>query len=288
MHDADSRIRALILAYEDLEGEDRQKAEEFLAQNADVRRKLQRLRELEEWARDPVPLPEGHAPPDFGLSPSEEAQLARSLKALKGRLDLQPVRQPARRGPWSVLRGPGRKIWVPVAAAAVVALWMWSPWSSRELLRFEDLRVLTVEVGTGTSRGVETRRARRSGEAFALSFQLEKDAHVIVYHVDPAGRASLVFPGSPSDPMAFFEADLPQRIPAATADEQWVLGGETGRESFLLGASESADLDLEALDRQVHERLANVTDRGAVLDSLRTLLTETFETVQLIEFDHLP
>jgi len=181
-----------------------------------------------------------------------------------------------------------RRSWVPLAAAAAMLLLVWAPWSSRDSIQLRDVAVIAVDTGSGTSRGTDDVRTWNSGEAFALTFQLEASAGVIVYHVDPSGRAALVVPGSTEEAIPFFESGITHHIPSAMGEEQWVLGGETGMESFLLGASDDQDLDLEILDQEIHERLASLDDRKLILDSVRTLLEEKLDSVQLIEFEHLP
>ncbi len=309
MSDTDSRIRALILAYEDLDAEDRRRADELLARDAGLRQKLSRLQELEAWAKEPVPSSDAGILAGERLSAEDERQLEASLEALMQRLglpaDTKPVSasspstasSPTASSPPTAANGIAtarlprrglRRSWAPLAAAAVLLLLVWAPWNVGNPVRFSDAEVVAVETTTNASRSAQDARSFNSGEAFALSFRLEATAGVIVYHVDPSGSVSLVFPGSTSEAILSFEAGASQRIPSTMSEEQWVLGREAGRESFLLAAVEDADLDLELLDQEIHQLLSGVDDRQLVVENLETLLEDRLATVQLIEFDHLP
>lgn len=228
MHDADSRIRALILAYEDLDEEDRQKADDFLARNPEFRLQLARLQQLEALAREPIPTDLGDASRETTLSAEDEEQLARSLEALLKRLGLSETASAAlpvastrvsdQLRPASASRVPrraSRRSWLPLAAVALLLLIVWAPWSGRSPVQFRDAIVIAVDATTRTTRAPENGDSWKSGEAFALSFRLEASAHVAVYHVDPTGRVSLVVPESRADPMPYFETGATHQIPSA-------------------------------------------------------------------------
>lgn len=291
-------LERLILGYEDLDDGDRARADAHLAGCAACRDLLAALQRVEREAK-----PQGSLPPledpglvDPALRREADASLERLLAgvgasaprsgaaAVPGRTPPVPsleaeVAAPA--GPARVLRMPWRRRWamtlVP-AAAAVIAVVLW-PRPAHEPALMPGARAVH-----GTQYRGDGAAGFRTGDDFALEFELARLAHVAVVHLDPAGEVALLYPGTGTAPQI-----LPagrHRLPADTAAVAWRLEPPGGRETFLIAAAERGLPSSEALTAALAGIAAGPRDARVV--AARELLERRAGAVQTIEIEHGP
>lgn len=213
------------------------------------------------------------------LELDDQAAELRSREALLAQLGATRATRPRAPAPRR-----SRRVWVPAAAVAAMLLLFFSPWWGTGP-QLEGLEVVRVEDGRLLRSGSDA--ALRTGDAFALAFELSEEASVVVYHVDPGGRLTLVLPESPDRPAPRMGAGT-VAIPGEGAGEQWVLGGDPGPESFVLALDAGSLPSLTGLDSALREGLPATVAREDVLRYVRSYLRSHLDEVEVIEFDHRP
>lgn len=274
----------LILGFEDLEAEEKARVLRFLEGDPEQAARLEHLQALEGLALGELPVDQSawdEALLDAEESRQQEESLRRILAALEEQFPahrkVREDRRPRRH------RLPSRLNWA-LPLAAVLALFIVLPLWQRggDPLPSPRVVVLVGEEGTrGFGSEAPSRGVLHTGQAFALDFHLEGDSHVLVYHLDPAGRLALVWPADPGPETSSLAGGRQHRVPRAENDEVWVLGPETGTESFLVvsfGEWTGECLDLEPV--------AGLARRADVLADLKVRLEGCRGRVELIEFDH--
>ncbi len=306
--------RDLILSYEDLEADERRRADEHLAACAECRALLDGVRAVE-TARGP----EGALPPledgeFFALSADEAAAEAASRGALRARLGLEAERRAERASARGVPAGPTReapaaarplrervstlmrnlrpRVVVPLAAAAAVVLvfLLRGPETGRGPIRELRLAPYSGTRGETDSGGApgEAGRAWRTGDAFVLRFELVEPAYPIVFHVDPDGAVALLHPADPLAPVAAMPANVSLELPPAEQDVVWTFEGEPGIETFFVAASPRAPRALDAVLDVARTAARSALGRDEVASALRAILEKRVGPVQAIEAVHAP
>ncbi len=285
-------MEELLLGFEDLEAAEQARVLRFLEEHPRQAARLENFRALEGLALGELPVAES-AWEDGNLTAEESRQQQESLNRILAALADQGLAETARhQGPMdenqrhrriSHSKLSSRLTWaLPLAAVLAMAIILprWpgggdSPNSPRVV-------VLVGEEGTrGAGSHADTRGILHTGQAFALDFFLDRDSHVLVYHLDPAGRLALVWPAQPGPGPSYLGGDQQHRVPRAESDEVWVLGPETGIESFLVasfGQWTDACLSLEAT--------SGLTQRAEILADLTLRLEKIRARVEIIEFEH--
>jgi hypothetical protein len=300
MNDDHARWRRLVLSLDDLEGEQQAAAQAHLRGCPECVVLLQRVREHE---RAPAQLGAWGAAA-FGaadaaqaaaeLSSRERAQAEASLTDLRARFQQHPEQQPRavpselpvrRSAPWHRMPAPARRWWVwaaPLVVAAAGIVMLVTPRNGS--LVTGSLQVIAVGIDRAVDQAPRTQW--RTGDAFALRFQLRRPAYPLVFHVDPNGAIALLYPADPGR-----LAQLPLRaganvLPEPGTDERWVLSGEGGTETFLLVAPRTRPSALGGLI----ERLQRLPDPGAShadrTAALRRALEREFGRVTVAEARH--
>jgi len=273
-------IEKLILGYEELEPADRALADRYLEAHPDLAARLAWHQAKEVGAA--ANLPVADAAWQVGdLSAGEDAARHESLRRILAEVTVGQ----GTAGGGSVGRVRDRAAWLlPLAAILALALLLPQAGVEKSLLR--NLTVARVEMAVDASRGSGrldvTDGALFTGEAFALDFRLDEDAYVVVYHVDPAGRVSMVHPESPADEATPLRGGRNHRIPDPRGGLVWVLGAETGVESFLVASARRPPAGVAGLASD-----AVSADRAATLARLRSRLADLMDEVELHEFDHV-
>lgn len=290
----------LILAYEDLSAEERTRADLHLATCEGCRLMLSRLQAAERTAAQSGALPSLHDRAAYEMSASEEQQARASLAALREQLGVPALAPPA--PPTAEVLAPRRSGWrrwmtwtlVPAAAAAVVAVLLLVLGPGEVGMCPGDLQLVAV---SGLRAG-ETLAGRatvpvdgvmlpvwHTGEAFRLRFALAAPGYPVIVHVDPAGRAALLYPVEASEPPARFPAGASIEVPTRPSEGEWMFEGQTGPETFLVAVQETnpgwADLAaaLESLS-------PTAGGRAAVVDEARAWLKRRVGPVSEIAVMH--
>jgi len=288
----------LILAYEDLSTEERARADVHLATCEGCRLLLSRLQAAERAAAHSGTMPPLHDRAAYELSAAEEEQARASLAGLRQRLGIAAPPAPLPLEPRARRRRAGRgwMAWalVPAAAAVIAAVLLLVPGSREPGLRPGSLELVAV---SGLRAG-ETLAGRatvpvegvalpvwHTGEVFRLRFVLAQAGSPVIVHVDPVGRATLLYPIEVSALSARFPAGTPIEVPARESEGEWMFQGETGPETFLVAVADAsrgwADLS-QALDGM--SRAAG--SRAAVVDQVRKLLIQRVGPVTDIAVMH--
>jgi hypothetical protein len=273
-------IKKLILGYEDLEAGDKAVADSFLKRHPEWAARLKWHQDQESRAREAT-SGSGEFWDSELLDPvDEEAQIA-SLHKILAAMARKNINRPL--SLVGRLMGDGK--WM-LPLAAVLALFVFLPRGGKQQLLIQDFSFTQIVLNDDSSRGT-TQPARaegilHTGQAFALDFTLSEDAYLVVYHLSPAGRVSLVYPALPTDDPILFSGDTEHQIPPADSGELWILSTETGTESFLLAASTEIPLGLHGIRID-----SGLTDRGEILVNLRNQLEELSIQVDLYEFEHV-
>jgi len=291
-------LRDLVLVYEELTETERARADEHLASCSACAELLGRLQRLERAAAAQGAIPPLDAPVLERLSAGEREDADASLALLRTRLRLGPRfgNRPTRAGlrarggvldafrDW--LFGPTGMRWAlasaSVAAILLVTFVVWQPRQSGmttgALVR--DARLAPYSGPRGA-----TVPGWHTGQAFVLDFMLAAPASPVVFHVDPRGSVTLLYPESPTSPAPIEPAGL-VRLPREGSEIVWRLEGEPGPETFLVGATANGQVSLRELAAEAER--AGGSDRDAALGRLRALLERRLGPVQSIEVEHLP
>jgi hypothetical protein len=301
-------LRELILAYEELEPDERALAEKHLAECRECESLLAELRRAERTALSGS-LPE---PGEIALGTEERLQADASLAALRARLGLaketpvpplaeppgppghEPVREPASVavGRGQVRHGAKRRVgppasrWsrrapvlVPLAAAAavVIALALWSRSTAPPLVL--DARMMPHSgVRGGDQEGWHT------GESFVLRLELSAAAAPVVFHVDPSGAIHLLYPDRADATIAPLPAG-PVTLPPERAGIEWRFQGEAGAETFLIAASPRSDPPLARIVAEARRIEGSREDR---IRALERLVARTIAPPCRVDATHLP
>jgi hypothetical protein len=261
----------LILAYEELDPEERERVDHYLEEHQEARNRLSRLQEAEARARA-IDAPAA----ETDLSVAERTLAEASLNALlarTARAAAVEAHQAPKRSGWMPA------LWLPLAAAAVLLLLLQIPGRNPENIALHELSVVKVQAA-GSTRGPQGDATLRTGDAFALRFELEAAATVLVFHVDPKGVYELVVP-----PMLYEAGEV--RIPAE-AEEAWILSGSTGTESFLVGLTADAGIDATTLEETLRVATAGLAERTDIVERIAAVLRSELDRVELQEFEHRP
>lgn len=279
-----AEVEKLILGYEELEPGDREMADQYLARNPQLDSRLKWHQNKEKAAR--ADLPVGGEPWDGNLSPEELAAQEESLRRILSALDEH--RRPEKKSNGKVLGfipSIRRQAAWALPLAAVLALFFLMPRDGQEKGLLQDLSITRIELLDDGSRGptvpVDDGAVLRTGQAFALDFSLVDDAFVVVYHVSPAGQVSRVFPETITDDLSPHRGGQGHQIPAIDGDEVWILGSETGTETFLLATSADLPRDLDQV-----QATSGLTDRQTIVDDLKTQLESRADQVEIRTFEH--
>lgn len=286
-------LRDLVLAYEELEPSDRERADAHLAECAECRSLLASVQEIERKAAAAGTLPELGDASLLPRTDAERGEAERSLIALRQRLGLEAPdapRRPAAREPEGWLERlratlgalvPDRR-WalapIVVAAIAIVALW---PRPTGDPLLVRDLRLIAESEVRGSAPGWHT------GEAFTLRFELTSPAKVVVFHVGAGARPTLLYP---FEPTAFTEHEMagPIVLPPPASGIEWRLEGEPGPERFVVAAGARGAIDVAALVAEAAALDSVGESSESVYRSLGRLLERRVGPVRSIEIQHLP
>ena len=285
------------LEYEDLPAEDRREIDGWLAERQDLLEILTRLRAIESGGG-----PRGSFPDLASLQVPQElrAEADASLRMLRRRIAER--RAVAETVPGPAAAGEEGPSWmdrlraflsppvlVPVGAVAVILLVMQlsqrGPAGSAvgELMAHPASQTRGVDSSEDRNRAGD--RTWKTGDAFFLQCSIERPVVPVLFHVDPQGVVTLLHPEDPADLPAVFPGGRPLEFPAAAGDEEWVLEGDPGVETFLLATSPEAP-DLGALMRRV-DRIGPGS-RERVVRDLEALLGGEFEDVRRTEIEHVP
>lgn len=303
------QLERLILGYEALDAPDRERADAHLASCASCWELLAALQRAEQGARLTGSVPPLDDPRLAQLDPALRSEAEASLASLlvraggagvaDGRAEgaaqaspagLAPPRAPrpaagetasVRPGAGRSLRLPPRRRWAALfvpAAAAVIAVLLW-PRPAQEPALLPGARLVP-----GTSYRSQPSDGLRTGDAFALEFELTRPAPVALVHLDPEGRVSLLIPGDAALSERFPAGR--HRVPSDSAAVEWRLEGSGGRETFLLAASDRELPSGDAL-RAALERLP-AAPRAERVRAARELLERRVGLVQVVEVEHRP
>jgi hypothetical protein len=284
----------LVLAYEDLGEAQRRRIDEILAGDEQLRRQWQRIREIERAALGPLPESEGDFWAVETLPPDAEAAARDSYAQLREALRRAPEQPAIPLGTvrsetpwWRRWQKGGRLLLVP--AAAVLALLLLLPLRHAEKTLLQDLSVVSVQLAPTADRSgdVSATGVLTSGQAFALRFFLEDDAYVVIYHVDPVGAMDLVFPASVDRTPPRLLGNRNHSIPDAASGENWILGVETGQETFIVGASSDWRPDFGELLPSLTSGMPAQTDREKTVAELQARLKARMPHVQRIDLSHV-
>jgi len=278
-----AELERLVLAYEELDEDEKRQADEFLAERPDLRRRLESLRHIESAAAASYPFDDEAFWNAGDLTPDDVAAQQRSLADLRESLGLTVKPDVSF---WN--RGRiGLSLLIPVAA--VLAFLVVTPIFRGDPSLIRDLSIQSVALDAGGVRsGTGTQLepgVLRSGEAFALDFHLHEDAYVLAFHIDPGGVISLVHPPSGIPMVTRGGGNI--RFPAAESGEKWILGGQAGTETFVLAVMTATSYDPDDLARAGKLAGGKFPDVAGAVDYLVGSLSETMDQVKRIEFQHI-
>ena len=266
-----------ILAYEELGASERLEIDRYLVDHPDLAAQLERIRVIERAAQEPVPV---SADDGFWVEQDLDGETERQCRTSARRV--QASLGSTRRRTW---RDPR---WL-LPIAAVLALVVILPLRARRDTLLTGLAIetfATTQDGTRSGRSIPLATGvLRDGDAFVLAFELRADSYLAVVHVDPRGDVALVYPSQQSR-VVRLDGGRRHQLPDPDNDETWILGGATGRESFVV----ATDADGSPSVEELQAALAAVTgghDRAATLEAARALMAATWDQVEIIEFSHV-
>ncbi len=273
-------LEKLILGYEELGVADKAVADRILKRQSELAAKLKWHQDKENQARNAASCT-GEFWNDEYLDAADEQAQQESLRKILAAIEWHQETRPS--GLAGRLRS-GIKWMLPLAALLALAILL--PRGGTPEMLLQDLTVTRIELNTDGSRGINHPApidgVLHSGQAFALDFTLVDQAYVVVYHVGPAGRVSRVFPVSITGAVSRHDGGREHQIPDPDSGEVWILGTETGTESFLLAVGSAWPTGLESIRVD-----SGSADRGKILASLRNQLEDIMPQVDLYEFDHV-
>lgn len=278
-------LERLVLAYEELDEDEKRQADEFLAERPDLRRRLESLRHVENAAADSFPFDDEAFWTAGDLAPGDVAAQQQSLAVLRESLGLT-VKPGV--GFWKRGR-TGLSLLIPVAAILAFLVVMPVFRGDPSLIRDLSIQPVALDAGgmrSGTGTQLEP-GVLRSGEAFALDFHLNEDAYVLVFHIDPRGAINLVHPASASGTMMVTRGGGIIRFPAPESGDKWILGGQAGTETFVLAVMTATSYDPDGLAKAGKLAGGQFPDVAGAVDYLVGSLSETMDQVKRIEFQHI-
>jgi hypothetical protein len=237
MSDRDHPPVELILAHEDLDGDERRRVDAHLTTCPQCRELLARLQRVEAQARGVAGLPDT-ADPLADRSPVERAAAARSQRELLQRVTRRTGRRPGRVLP----AGLG-----VIALAAAVTLVMIGPWGSGDpapdpVLR--DLRIGPAVVSRDDAGGTVV-----AGEPLSIRFTPTRSGWPVVVRLDATGAAVLC--PTAAVPGWYLRADRPAAIPPPGSGVVWPAGQPGSRTRWLVALAEAPVDDPAELARGV-------------------------------------
>ncbi len=282
-------VESLILGYEELDLADRAVADTYLSRHPELVARLQWHQQKEGQAVEKLPVQDLFAQENV-LRPSDEDAQQESLRQILAGLDLgaesgeQPERTTVKTVSFSQHFQKYARWVLPLAAVLAVVVLL--PRGVDKSLLLRDLVVTQVELAPDGSRGAEfpvtDDGVLHSGQAFALDFYLNEDAFVVVYHIDPSGQVARVYPESLAGDLSRHRGGQGHQIPSPDSGETWILGTETGTESFLVSSGQNVSPDLD------HIRVADgIIDRAEILANVKAQLEGLMDQVDLYEFEHI-
>lgn len=287
-------MEKLILGYEDLEGAEKALADRCLAAHPELAARLKWHQEKEAAAAD---LPLGQAAwPEGELTPADRQAQQESLRRLLARLEAS--QGPGRNGAAGADQPPslGARLrhqarWL-LPLAAILALAVIMPRGGTEKVLLQNLTVEQVQLLPDGSRGAghvsSDGEVLHTGDAFELDFQLNEDSYVVVYHVGPAGQVSRVLPETITDTLSPHSGGQGHQIPDPATGEVWILGSETGRETFLVGTARNWPEGLADLSALTDLSGGPTSEpRAQTIAHLKRRLERLMDEVHLYEFEHV-
>ena len=284
-----SEIEKLILGYEELDSADKALADSYLSRQPDLSARLKWHQDKEGVAVTNIPLRDDFWRED-ALQPADEEAQRESLRRILASLEQDGSSSDGTPTPPTKIisftdRLRHQALWVlPLAAILAVAILL--PRGGAEKVLLENLRVAQIELQADGTRGQSQTSpvdgVLHTGQAFALDFSLNEDAFVVVYHVGPAGQVSRVYPGTITDTLSPHRGGQGHQIPDPASQEVWILGSETGTESFLVASSSTLPTNLDSIQAD-----PSISDRAGVLADLKSRLKTVMGQVDLYEFQHV-
>jgi hypothetical protein len=283
----DPRWLDLVLVYEDLTPEERAGVDAFLETRPEFRDLLSELQRIEAGPRGQIPESTG------ALSVREEEEAARSLASLRRKVARHSgaAENPTSEG---IIEAIGRFFTQPfgkafwgfrsavMVGAAAVAAWMFLiPTKSPvgELTALPTTSSRGVEVDEGRNRAGD--REWRTGDAFFLRCVVQHPVVPVLFHIDPAGDVTQLFPED--DEWRPFDGVV--EFPLAGTEDEWRLEGE-GTETFLLATRGEAPRDFAEVTRAIDEIRASGDTRVRVVERIRRVLSEHFDDVRTTDVAH--
>lgn len=282
----DPRWLELVLVYEDLTPEERADVDALFETRPEFRDLLSELQQIEAG-------PRGQLPETLeAMSDRDREEADRSLLSLRRKVARRSgviespsagtvfetigraLARPFRNASW------GMRLAVPVAAVAV--LWMFLLPSKSSVGPLTALPAATtrgVEVDEGRNRAGD--REWRTGDAFFLRCVVQHPVVPVLFHVDPMGTVTQLFP----------EHDEWQSLrgvvefPLPGSEEEWRLEG-SGTETFLLATRRDAPRDFADVAKAIDEIQERSESRAHIVEGVRVLLDRHFEDVRVTEIAH--
>ncbi len=273
-------LEKLILGYEELNPADKAVADHFLEQQPELAARLKWHQDKESQARNAV-SGSSDFPGESFLDPDDEQAQQESLRKILAAIEIQQKNRPVS---LAHRLQKGSRWLLPLAAVLALAVFLPRDGGQKVLLKDFTFSQIALNV-EGSHRGAQPVPAEgtlHTGQAFALDFTLTENAFVAVYHVGPTGRVSRVYPESVTDAISTLDGSRDHQIPDPESGEIWVLGSETGTESFLLAVSSEWPTSFDGIGEN-----AGYTDRAEIIDDLKIRLEDLGFQVDLFEFKHV-
>ena len=276
--------RERVLAYEELDPEERRETDAHLASCSPCHALLAALRAREAGARVEGQLTVEPQPLSAEDARTEQASVERLVERLAPDSELpaharRPTVLPARVPWWR-----SRSAWlVPVAAAAVVlaVVIMNGVRPTRPPLpRLEALEVLRASNLRGVADSVF-----HTGDAFAVHVRLTAPGIPIVVVLDEAGIPSLLYPAAGERVSEHAAGALV--LPETGTGVVWTFSGAPGRETFLSAAVPASAADFDALRARLAGIEAEPHGRAGRLRAARALLEGFAGAVEEVTVQHV-
>ncbi len=280
------RLWSLVLKYEDLEPVQRQMVDQALAADPELRKDWQQLSGVEDKAKLDWALNSD----EFWQPEMDDVTAERCYHSLEKILaelpqegeNTSPFGEVNAPDPKTV-RGAGSWARMLLPLAAVLALFILFPRLATNKNLIGPVAVQTVQIandGTRSAQGADTIEGQlRTGQAFVLNVALQDAGWLVIYHVDPKGQYVEVFSGEAVEPTI--------TVPDAASGGFWVLDGEPGSESFVVGAFGDKSPDLATLEAAVTTACAAAEGHAAVVSALTMTMDKSLSETRVFSFEHL-
>ncbi len=229
-------LKDLILAYEDLSGDEKAMADSHLAECVACRNLLAKLQEAEKdnpgWGDLPVDPGDFKAKPVAHLSPQELADAELSRLQLLDTVALE-----------TVIYGAGSsKQWghtgfFGMALAACLALVIWSPWQNSADDVIINFRLTSQSVVRGEVADLQ------SGDPLVMRFNMGVDGWPVVVGISKGKKPELLFPTAIDGPFRL-AAGRGIVLPPPDSATSWEVVTGT---MYLVAVSQSEEPDVEQL-----------------------------------------